>query len=156
MQAQQLERLNTLAPGEPLGELRLTPTRSQLFMFSAVTWNRHQIHFDKDQAASEGFRDVAVQRGLIGNFLARLMTRWAGTGGRLERLNWKVTQSAFPGEELRCLGTVIKVVRFRDVTKVNCALRVLRHNNVTIANGDSRTSFALGANDDGGIGNARK
>lgn len=81
-----------------------TPTKTQLFMFSAITWNRHQIHFDKDQAQAEGFPDVAVQRGLIGNFFARAL--WSWKLGRISRLQWKVTQSAFPGRELRCEGRV--------------------------------------------------
>ena len=35
-------------------ELTVCPDRAQIFMFSAVTWNRHHIHYSKDAAVSEG------------------------------------------------------------------------------------------------------
>jgi len=38
-------------------ELRVTPNRTQLFTFGAITWNRHVIHFDRTQAQAEGFSD---------------------------------------------------------------------------------------------------
>ena len=59
-------------------ELIVYPDRTQIFMFSAVTWNRHHIHYSKDAAVSEGLPDIVVQRALIGNFLARLITAQAG------------------------------------------------------------------------------
>lgn len=130
-----------LAPGLCLGELRLTPTRSQIFMFSAVTWNRHKIHFDREQAAAEGFPDVAVQRGLIGNYLAQLITSWAGKEGRLRRLQWRVTKSAFPHQELRCQGIVTDVAKLREVTRVDCALRILNPKLEQVATGDARVRF---------------
>ena len=110
-------------------------------MFSAVTWNRHKIHFDKDQAMAEGFPDVAVQRGLIGNYLARLVTSWAGQDGRLQRLHWKVTRSAFPEQELRCQGTITDVASLHEVTRVDCALRVLNPEFEQVATGDARVRF---------------
>jgi hydroxyacyl-ACP dehydratase HTD2-like protein with hotdog domain len=130
-----------LTAGASLGELRLTPTRSQLFMFSAITWNRHQIHFDKDQALAEGFPDVAVQRGLIGNYLARLTTGWAGEYGRLERLAWRVTRSAFPGQELRCQGEISEVATIVDATQVACTLRILNPDNNQVATGQAQVGF---------------
>lgn len=138
-----------LKSGASLGELRLTPTRSQLFMFSAVTWNRHQIHFDKDRARAEGLPDVAVQRGLIGNYLARLTTAWAGEFGHLERLYWRVTRSAFPGQELRCRGEISEVGTYRDATQVACVLRVLNPDDDQVAEGKARVRFPLNFSGEG-------
>ena len=79
-------------------ELIVRPDRTQIFMFSAITWNRHLIHYSKDAAISEGLPDIVVQRALIGNFLARLITDWVGDSAELRRLTWKVTRSALPGQ----------------------------------------------------------
>lgn len=119
-------------------EIRIIPTKTQLFMFSAVTWNRHQIHFNKDQAEAEGFPDVAVQRGLLGNFLTRLMADWMGNQGQLERLQWKVTQSAFPGQELRCQGEIIEISEQNGVTRANCSLKILNPTGALVAAGEAK------------------
>src|SRR5689334_1264407 len=110
-------------PEERAFELRVTPNRTQLFAFGAVTWNRHKIHFDRTHAQAEGHRDVVVQRGLLGNFLARSIETWAGESGRIERLRWKVSRSAFPDEELRCQGMVTNVREEAGARIVECALR---------------------------------
>lgn len=106
-------------------------------MFSAITWNRHQIHFNKDQAEAEGFPDVAVQRGLIGNFLARFVMGWAGGAATLERLQWKVMQSAFPGKELKCQGEVTAVSESGDARKINCALWIENSDGAQVAAGEA-------------------
>lgn len=88
-------------------ELVVTPTITQIFSFSAVTWNRHQIHYNKDAALAEGHQDVVVQRALLGNFLARLLDDWLGQQGVVNKLSWKVVSSALPGRPLRCQGKAL-------------------------------------------------
>ena len=90
-----------------LPEWCVTPTRMGVFMFSAITWNRHHIHYDKDAALAEGLADVAVQRALIGNYFARSLTGCFGGRGRLRRLSWRMHKSAYPGRALRCRGVVV-------------------------------------------------
>jgi hydroxyacyl-ACP dehydratase HTD2-like protein with hotdog domain len=122
-------------------ELVVTPDHTQVFMFSAVTWNRHHIHYDKDAAIAEGFPDVVVQRGLIGNFLARLLTTWLGKHGEIRALSWKVTRSAFPGTTLRCRGRVVAVEPGETGRTVSCELAVLDGDNQTVASGNARVAI---------------
>jgi len=122
-------------------ELRVTPSRTQLFTFCAITWNRHKIHFDRAQAEAEGFKDVVVQRGLLGNFLARSVAGWAGADAHLERLMWKVNQSAFPDQELRCQGEVTKVSEEGETRVVDCALRIMNPDGAQVAAGEARVRF---------------
>jgi hydroxyacyl-ACP dehydratase HTD2-like protein with hotdog domain len=122
-------------------ELRVTPDRTQVFTFGAITWNRHKIHFDRAQAEAEGFPDVVVQRGLLGNFLARSVAGWAGASGRLERLQWKVNQSAFPDQELRCQGEVTRVSDEAGTPVVDCALRIMNPDGAQVASGEARVRF---------------
>ncbi len=91
-----------------LPTLTVVPDRTQLFMFSAATWNRHRIHFDREAAISEGLPDVVVHRALIGNFFARLLGGWAADRARIHELSWKVTSSALPGRELHCDAVMIR------------------------------------------------
>lgn len=110
-------RVDILADAEPfpqagslpafLPESRFVPTRMSVFMFSAITWNRHHIHYDRDAARAEGLVDVAVQRALIGNYFARSLA--AAFGGRacLRRLAWRMHKSAYPGHALCCRGVVV-------------------------------------------------
>lgn len=126
---------------DPAFELRVTPSRTQLSAFCAVTWNRHKIHLDRAHAQAEGHHDVVVQRGLLGNFLARSVLHWAGRAGRLERLQWKVLQSAFPDQELRCQGAVINVTETEAGAVVECALQILDPNGGQVAVGEARVRF---------------
>jgi hydroxyacyl-ACP dehydratase HTD2-like protein with hotdog domain len=92
--------------GDDIPELITVPTTTQLFMFSAVTWNRHRIHYDPEFARSQGLRDVAIHRGLIGNLLARVLTRWLGDAGIVRQVEWTVRGSAEVGQPLRLAGKV--------------------------------------------------
>lgn len=89
-----------------LPELVVTPTHSQIFMFSAATWNRHHIHYSRDAAIAEGLEDIVVQRALIGNFFVRLLTNWLGDTGEVKNISWRVLSSAVPNRKLRCQGVV--------------------------------------------------
>ena len=89
-----------------LPELRVCPSPMHLFMFSAITWNRHHIHYNPEAARTEGHPGVVVQRSLIGNFFARHAGAWLGASGRLTRLSWRVTGPAVPDQELVCQGVV--------------------------------------------------
>ena len=122
----------------PLPELTVTPDHTQLFMFSAVTWNRHHIHYSKDAAIAEGLPDVVVQRALLGNFMARLLTGWLGRAGELRELSWKVVSSAVPGRRLRCQGEVVAREGDAGAPRLRCEVRVIDDDGTVIAIGQAR------------------
>jgi hydroxyacyl-ACP dehydratase HTD2-like protein with hotdog domain len=122
-------------------DLVITPTHAQVFMFSAATWNRHHIHYSKDAALAEGLPDVVVQRGLIGNFLARLVTSWLREGGEIRELSWKVVQSALPGKPLRCQGVVTGEQAAGASRFVICELKVVNDQEQTIATGEAEVEL---------------
>ena len=101
-------------------ELIVCPDHTQVFMFSAVTWNRHHIHYSKDAAISEGLPDIVVQRALIGNFLARLITNWVGDSAELCKLAWKVTRSALPGNIIT--GKSIQISKSKGELRISMRL----------------------------------
>jgi hydroxyacyl-ACP dehydratase HTD2-like protein with hotdog domain len=118
-------------------ELTVCPDHTQVFMFSAVTWNRHHIHYNKDAAVSEGLPDVVVQRALIGNFLAKLMTNWIGDGAELRKLAWKVTRSALPGKDIICRGRIKDKTDSEGEKCIICEVTASSENDELIASGDA-------------------
>lgn len=98
-----------LAEGAQLPVLEKRPTTVALFRFSAATWNPHRIHYDTGYARQEGYDDILVQSHLHGCFLTQLVTDWMGPDGTLLRIGWQNRGIAYPGEVLRCTGTVTSV-----------------------------------------------
>ena len=123
-------------------ELIVRPDRTQVFMFSAVTWNRHHIHYSKDAAIREGLPDVVVQRALIGNFLARLITNWIGDNAELRKLTWKVTRSALPGKDIVCRAKIRERTKAKDERYLACEVTASNENDELIATGEAQVVFA--------------
>lgn len=134
--------LDNLQIPAAIPELRLTPDHTQIFMFSAATWNRHHIHYSKDAALAEGLPDVVVQRALIGNLFARLLTNWLGDAGEIRELGWKVTQSAVPGRELTVSGNAVAASGAAG-REINCDLAIADAQGRAIASGHARLSVVL-------------
>jgi hydroxyacyl-ACP dehydratase HTD2-like protein with hotdog domain len=124
-------------------ELVVCPDRTQVFMFSAITWNRHHIHYSKDDAVSEGLPDIVVQRGLIGNFLARLITNWIGNSAELCKLTWKVTRSALPGNDIVCRGKINERIDSEDEKYLICEVTASNENDELIASGEAKIVFTI-------------
>lgn len=131
----QMHVADTVAVGTELGILVKKPDCQQLFMFSAITWNRHAIHYNRQSAIDEGLPDVVVQRALIGNFLAQLLDQWMQYRGEIQRLEWKVLRSAVPGDTLTCSGVVKKIFNEQDHRLIDCDLEMVNQEADAIANG---------------------
>lgn len=119
---------------ETLPSLEVTPSTGHIFMFSAVTWNRHHIHYDKDAALAEGHSGVVVQRALLGNYFARLVTQWLADHGALRTLSWRVQKSALPGRPLICRGAVVS----REGDTWKCDLQIVDVEGAVVASGEAQ------------------
>jgi hydroxyacyl-ACP dehydratase HTD2-like protein with hotdog domain len=124
-----------------LPELVVVPDHMQIFMFSAITWNRHHVHYSKAAAVAEGLPDVVVQRALLGDFLARAVGDWAGDEGDLRELSWQVRSSATPGAPLRCQGSVTAVEIADGATFADCELRIVADEDRLVASGRARVEL---------------
>jgi hydroxyacyl-ACP dehydratase HTD2-like protein with hotdog domain len=82
-------------------------SRTQLFLYSAATWNPHRIHYDRDYAATEGHPDVLVHGPLQGAWLSQYVTDWIGPAGRMLHLSWQNRGRAFPEQDHTFKGKVI-------------------------------------------------
>jgi hydroxyacyl-ACP dehydratase HTD2-like protein with hotdog domain len=93
--------------GRELTVLVKVPTTVQLFRYSAVTWNAHRIHYEREYARSEEHPDVLVQAHLHGAFLLQMIGDWMGPRGRLVSFGWSNRARAVPGDRLTCSGRVV-------------------------------------------------
>jgi hydroxyacyl-ACP dehydratase HTD2-like protein with hotdog domain len=121
-----------------LPQLEVVPDHMAIFMFSAITWNRHHVHYSKDAAVAEGLPDVVVQRALLGDYLARMVGDWAGDEADLRELSWKVRSSATPNARLRCQGSVTAVHVAQGATFADCELQIVRDDDQLVASGSAR------------------
>ena len=93
--------------GNEIPPLVKKPGNADIFMFSAITWNIHRIHYDVEFARDhDKLPDVVVQRTLHGCYLAQLLTDWIGVDGTLKKLGWSNRGMAVPGDTLACRGKV--------------------------------------------------
>ena len=92
--------------GERIPTLTVTVDETQMFFFSAATYNGHRIHYDKQWAEAEGYDDVLVQGPLQAALLARAIADWIGGRGRLVSFSVQNRATALPGESLTFGGVV--------------------------------------------------
>jgi hydroxyacyl-ACP dehydratase HTD2-like protein with hotdog domain len=93
--------------GDRMPALTITVDETQLFFFSAATYNGHRIHYDKEWARTvEGYDDVLVHGPLQAALLARAIGDWIGGRGRLVSFSVQNRAIAYPGERLTFSGEV--------------------------------------------------
>ncbi|OBI90724.1 MaoC family dehydratase [Mycobacterium sp. 1245805.9] len=96
-----------VAVGDRMPTLTVTVDETQLFFFSAATYNGHRIHYDKEWArAVEGYDDVLVHGPLQAALLARTIGDWIGGRGRLVSFSVQNRAVAYPGQALSFGGEV--------------------------------------------------
>ncbi|OBK14512.1 MaoC/PaaZ C-terminal domain-containing protein [Mycobacterium asiaticum] len=130
--------------GYLLPTLAATVTETQMFFFSAATYNGHRIHYDKDWARDvEGYDDVLVQGPLQAALLSRTLTDWIGGAGRLVRFSVQSRAIAYPGQELT-FGGVVTGKRSADLVDLDIFCRrdadVLMPGTATVALPRRRTT----------------
>lgn len=121
--------------GDEIPAIEKEPTYIQLFMFSAITWNRHLIHYNPEYARHDALPDAAVHRALIGNYLAQLLNDWLGEGGKLTKVEWKVRAPVVAGDRLICKGSVCGKRLEGEKKMVECEIWVEKYGGGIVAPG---------------------
>ncbi|MBW2290996.1 MAG: acyl dehydratase [Deltaproteobacteria bacterium] len=111
-----------VATGDTIPEAIAAPSELQLFFFSAATNNGHRIHYDLPYAKTEGLPNILVQGPLQAALLAKLLTDWIGSAGRLTRIQIQNRGNAFPNEKLSYGGTVVGKREEGDQLLVDCEI----------------------------------
>ena len=79
----------TTSLGQEIGPLVKTPTQITLFLFGVAMWTSHRIHYDRDHALSEGYRDVLVTAPLMVAYIEQMLVP-------LRRRSWGRSQDRRP------------------------------------------------------------
>jgi hydroxyacyl-ACP dehydratase HTD2-like protein with hotdog domain len=123
MKVEQRLYFEDVREGQELEPAVREASRTQLFLFSAATWNPHRIHYDREFAASEGHPDVLVHGPLQGAWLAQYVTDWMGPKGRLLSIEWQNRGRAFPDAPLTFSGRVAGVDGGNGTVTLELAMR---------------------------------
>ena len=96
----------TTSLGQEIGPLVKTPTQITLFLFGVSMWTSHRIHYDRDHALSEGYRDVLVTAPLMVAYIEQMLVRFAGDPGAVRKIAARNHAQTHPGERLTARGLV--------------------------------------------------
>lgn len=108
--------------GFELPAMDVAASATDIFRFSAVTWNAHRIHLDPRWAEEEGLPGAVVQAHLHGAWFARLARSIAGPDARLTALAWKNKAPVVASESVTLGGSVIRVERLETGDRVQLEL----------------------------------
>lgn len=108
MSRQQADRPRSVRVGEDLPRRQFTPDNVQLFLYNAVLFNAHRIHFDAPYAtAVEGYPGLVVAGPMLGDWLNQCVEEWLGDDGRLVSIDYSNRQACYIGETLTSGGRVL-------------------------------------------------
>ncbi|TGO26814.1 hypothetical protein BPAE_0052g00020 [Botrytis paeoniae] len=91
---------------KPDFDVRITPTQSLLFRFSALTFNAHAIHLDPQYCReSEGYRNLLLHGPLSLVLMFSVLRSQLQPGEIIKRFNYRNLAPLYANEELRvCVG----------------------------------------------------
>lgn len=107
MAEKSVSRQRRVEMGEVLPERHFIPDNVQLFLYNAVLFNAHRIHFDAPYAAEvEGYPGLVVAGPLLGDWLNQCVEEWLAEDGRLVYIDYSNRQACYIGETLTSGGRV--------------------------------------------------
>ena len=102
--------ISALAVGETLPERSHTATNVSLFLYNAIIWNHHRIHYDETYTTQvEKHPGVVIDGPLQGDWLNQVVLNWMGDSGTLTRFNYSNRRASYLGETLTSGGVITAV-----------------------------------------------
>ena len=99
-----------IRPGDELPVRHFEVDNVQLFLYNAVLFNAHRIHYDMPYATEvEEYPGLVIAGPLMGDWLTQCVVEWLGDEGRLVSFEYQNRQAAFVGEVLYSGGSVSSV-----------------------------------------------
>ena len=126
--------LTSVTTGTRLPERTHEPSAVSLFLYNAVIWNPHRIHFDAPYTTQvEKHPGIVVDGPLQGDWLSQAVMEWLGNDGELLKFEYSNRRAAYLGEQLRAGGEVIEVDR--DTRTVTLKIYIKNADDQVIAPG---------------------
>jgi hydroxyacyl-ACP dehydratase HTD2-like protein with hotdog domain len=116
--------MQSIEVGEALPERIHQPDIAELFLYNAVLFNAHRIHFDERYAREvEGYPGLVVAGPQQGEWLAERVIEWMGDAGSLVGFSYQNRRAAYLGERLCAGGRVTAVDRERAEVELELEIR---------------------------------
>jgi hydroxyacyl-ACP dehydratase HTD2-like protein with hotdog domain len=134
MSAMAIADMRTVEVGQALPAREFIPDTIQLFLYNAVLWNAHKIHFDYPYTREvEGYPGLVMAGPLLGDWLHQCVVEWLGDNGRLLGIEYSNRRAAYIGDTLRSVGRIVAVDRERRQLTIEVA--ILNQNDEVLAPG---------------------
>jgi len=102
--------ISALAVGEALPERSHTATNVSLFLYNAIIWNPHRIHYDETYTTQvEKHPGVVIDGPLQGVWLNQVVLNWMGDNGTLTSFNYSNRRASYLGETLTSGGAITAI-----------------------------------------------
>ena len=102
--------LQDLKVGDALPERQHTPSNVSLFLYNAVIWNPHRIHYDRDYTVNvEKHPEIVIDGPLQGDWLAQVVVNWAGDAADMKTFRYSNRRASYLGETLTSGGTITAI-----------------------------------------------
>lgn len=116
-----MPRFHDIRVGDALPERVFKPTNVSLFLYNAVIWNAHRIHYDEPYATGvEKHPAIVIDGPLQGDWLTQAAVNWAGDDGQLVEFEYSNRKASYLGASLTSGG----VVRAVDAASGNVTLEL--------------------------------
>lgn len=92
--------------GEEIPPLVRNLTKKSLVIYAVTAGDLYELHYDKDTATAQGFKDVIVQGRLKGALLAQAADQWVGEDGKIKKLTCNNRGADYPGDDFTVKGKV--------------------------------------------------
>lgn len=102
--------IDSVDVGDELPARAHTCDEVQLFLYNAVLFNAHRIHYDLPYATEvEGYPGLVIAGPQIGDWLVQCVDNWVGDAGMVVRIEYSNRLASYLGETLTTGGTVTAV-----------------------------------------------
>jgi 3-methylfumaryl-CoA hydratase len=116
--------LSSVTIGSRLNERTHEPSAVSLFLYNAVIWNPHRIHFDEPYTTQiEKHPGLVVDGPLQGDWLSQAVMEWLGDDGELMQLEYSNRRAAYLGERLRTGGEVVDIDRDTGIVTLDIYIK---------------------------------
>ncbi len=92
--------------GDEIPAITQKISKKDLVIYAVTAGDLYELHYDKDTATAQGFKDVIVHGRLKSALLARAVTEWMGEDGKVTKLTCNNRGADFPGDDFTVKGTV--------------------------------------------------
>ena len=136
-----MSRLAEILADDLLPERVYKTDNVQLFLYNAVLWNAHRIHFDTPYAKEvEGYPGLVTAGPLMGDWLTQCAIEWLADDGTLVSFEYSNRKAAYIGDLLTVGGNV--VASDTNTGEVELELHVKNKAGDIITPGKAIVSFA--------------